>query len=205
MAQVRTWIAGFLKRHKARFGPNDWPDGGDPEDNREFVKLWVTAFATREVTEAEADEASRLLAPTPPNFRREHIPAVVAKVEEIRRAKGGGLTSGTREAAREASKGCVHCGGEGLAGIWALAPDDSRRIPRTAAAYCVCAHGRWIKRRHAEQDVRRLIEFGDVLEGNIPGWSDWPPDVPRIGQATDAVAPSRAEINAMFRPAGARA
>jgi hypothetical protein len=206
MANVRRWIGDFLARHRAKFNPSDWPAEDAAEENREFLLGWITAFATREVTEAEADEASRLLVRTPPNWRREHVPAVLAKVDEIRRQKGGGESS-SREAAREASRGCPHCGGEGLTGIWSESPDDARRIPRTASAYCVCPHGRWIKRRHAEQEptlLKRIFDLGDVLDGSVAGWCSWPPDLERPpGDAKPAPAPglvpSRASINAMFR------
>lgn len=211
MALVKTWIAGFLKRHKAKFAPHDWPDGTDSEDSKAFLQGWVTAFSLKGITEAEAEEASCLLTTSPPNFRREHVPAVVGKVEEIRQSKGAGHASGTREAAREASRGCVYCGGDGLATAWAEAPDDARRIPPTVAAFCCCQHGRWMKRTHVEKDpgmLRKVLDFVAVLEGDCPGWSDWPPDLPRIGEASTAPAPSvsRAAVNEMFKvPSGAKA
>jgi hypothetical protein len=204
MALVKTWIGGFLMRHRGRFGPNDWPADEASDESRAFLQGWITAFATREVTEAEAEEASRLLTSAPPSWRREHIPAVVGKVEELRRAKGGGSSHGNREAARDASRSCVHCGGEGLATAWAEDPGPEKRLPPAVAAFCVCASGRFFRRSHAEKDpamLRKILDFGDVIDGSLPGWSDWPPGVPRpeaVPEPTPSV-PSRSEINAIFR------
>jgi hypothetical protein len=206
MALVKHWIDGFLVRHRARFAPNDWPREEATDENREFLRGWITAFATREVTEAEADEASRLLVATPPSWRREHIPALLAKVEEIRKSRGGAPTS-TREAARDASRDCPHCGGEGLATAWAEAQDPAKRIPATVASYCICAHGRWIRRSHAERDpamLRRIPDFAAVQAGDVPGWLDWPPGVRRPEAIAAPQAVHRSAISEMFRvPEGA--
>ena len=63
---VKDWIMGFLDRHQARFAPHDWPADGAAEEWREFTKGWITALALRQVTEAEADDASSRLAARPP-------------------------------------------------------------------------------------------------------------------------------------------
>jgi hypothetical protein len=83
---VKDWISGFLDRHRARFNPPDWPD---PETGEwvEYVKGWITAFATKQISEAEADEASRLLVLTPPRWRQDHIPALVSAVLTVRGQK----------------------------------------------------------------------------------------------------------------------
>jgi len=213
MARVRQWIGGFLKRHKARFDPRDWPPVEEAEDYRVFVEMWLTAFATREVVEAEADEASRALGPTPPNFRREHLPMVLATIEASRQRRGVQPVTSTREAARDASRDCPHCGSEGLAVAWAECPDAARRIPETVAAHCVCAHGRFIRKIHAEKSpemLRRIPDFGEVLDRVKPGWLPHPPGRPELAAVpdddsvpmeTDPVrAITRAEIAAMFRP-----
>jgi hypothetical protein len=201
MALVKQWIGGFLKRHKARFSPHDWPTGDDAEESREYLLCWITAFATRLVTEAEADEASRLLGPTPPNFRREHLPMVLDRVEEIRRSRGGPAAgTSTREVARDVSRGCPHCGSDGLAMAWSESPDPLRRIPETVAAYCVCPHGRWIKRAHAEKSpemLRKIPDFAQVLDGLAPGWLDHPPGRPEFsvgyyGEPADVADPEPA-------------
>jgi hypothetical protein len=83
---VKDWIIPFLDRHRARFNPPDWPD---PETGEwiEYVKGWITACATKQISEAEADEASRLLVLTPPRWRQDHIPALVSAVLAVRGQK----------------------------------------------------------------------------------------------------------------------
>jgi hypothetical protein len=182
MSLVKNWINGFLRRHKARFAPGDWPTGEDSEEVREFVKTWVTAFATRQVTEAEADEASQALGANPPNFRREHLQAVVGRIEATRNAQGGQGGASTREAAKEQSRGCGSCGSEGLASVFHPFPSHEHKISASVAAYCVCAHGRWIKRAHSEKNpelLRKIPDLGDVLEGRT-GWLASPPDCPNL-------------------------
>jgi hypothetical protein len=211
MARIREWLPKFLKRHRGRFGPHDWPVD-DTEEYREYSMLWITQFATREVTEAEADEASRSLGATPPNFRREHLPAVVGAIEAIRRQRGVQPGAGTREVIRDESRNCPHCGGEGLATAWAAKPDVARKIPETVAAYCCCPSGRWVKRTHADKSpemLRRIPDFGEVLDGVKPNWLAHPPgrrelsppeeDEAPFEEADPARAVARAEIAEMFR------
>ena len=174
MALVKEWISGFLKRHKALFGPNDWPSGEDAEDARKWVGMWITAFATRQVTEPEADEASCLLGPSPPNFRREHLPAVLAMVDDLRKRRGGsnGAVPDSREAAEQASRHCDDCGGRsGLTTRYHPAPDPANRIPATVQGYCGCPFGRWVKRQHADHNPEYLRCFVDVVdEQHKPVW-----------------------------------
>ncbi len=87
---VRDWITGFLNSHRSRFHPGDWPRDESSDDALEFIRGWVTAFNLKGVTEAEADAASRTLVLDPPNFRREHIPRVIAAVEAARRERNAG-------------------------------------------------------------------------------------------------------------------
>lgn len=173
MALVRSWIYGFLERHRTRYAPIDWPNDFTTEDGLEFTKLWITAFATRQVTEDEADIASISLAAEPPNFRREHIPMVVHAIEASRQEQGKttGCPPNSLEAAQAALRamgGCfgpdpeidastgvlVHdnglgCGGTGLATRWHPKPDPAKRIGPTLQGYCTCPMGRWLKRTHA--------------------------------------------------------
>ena len=214
MARVRQWITGFMKRHRDRFKPNDWPDGQDDEESRVFADLWITAFATREVTEAEADEASKSLGETPPNFRREHLQMVVAAIMAMRAQRGVKPGSSTREAVRDESRDCPYCNGNGLTTVWAEMPDAARRIPETAAAYCCCPHGRFIKRTHADKSpelARSIPDLGEVLDGIKRGWLAHPPGCPEWlprealaelpRQAQDAArAVTKVEIAEMFRP-----
>jgi hypothetical protein len=202
-----------MKRHKARFNPHDWPDGQDDEDTAAFLGGWVAAFATQEVTAAEAEEASEALAVTPPNFRREHLPMVMAKITEIRQRRGVQPGTSSREAIRDASRNCPYCAGDGLAMAWAVKPDAARRISETVAAYCTCQHGRWIKRTHAEKSpemLRRILDFGEVLDGVKPGWLGHPPGRPELLATEPETTPpieaedqsravTKAAISEMFR------
>jgi hypothetical protein len=166
---VKEWIRGFLDRHKARFDPHDWPAFDSSDENTEFVRGWITAFATRQVTEPEADAASRRLTVSPPNFRREHIPMVVQAIEQLRAERNPGIPAGgTREAAKYASRDCPHCGGEGLATAYHPWPSAEHRVAPTSAAYCICPHGRYIKHVHSEHNpelLRRIPDFDHVLNG----------------------------------------
>jgi hypothetical protein len=100
-----------------------------------------------------------------------------------------------------------------LATAWASSPDPARRIPVTVAAYCVCSHGRWIKKAHAEKDaslLRWFPDFGEVLDGLRPAWLAHPPEREEWQPAEPAApvicdnperAVMRAQIATMFRPA----
>lgn len=202
MALVKSWIRGFLERHRARYGPMDWPNGFDTEDGLEFIKLWITALATRQVTEAEADNASMSLASEPPNFRREHIPMVVHAIDAARQEQGKtpGCPPNSLEAAQAALKalgGCfgpdpeidastgvlVHdnglgCGGSGLATRWHPRPDPAKRIGPTLQGYCTCPMGRWLKRTHdSNPDTKHLLRcyLDLVQEEHETFWWLWMP------------------------------
>lgn len=210
MARVKDWIGGFLQRHKARFAPHDWPADDATEEGREFLLGWLTGFATRVVTEDEANAASIALAATPPRFRNEHLPAVLGAIDATRKARGCEPGT-TREAVRYASLDCPHCGGDGLAMAWTVVPDELRKIPETIAAYCVCRHGRWIRQAHAEkhpEHIRRIPDFAAVLAGYTPDWLDHPPGHPEFSvnyRPAPALPPvetfDRAKFNQMFQPA----
>ena len=175
---VKDWIMGFLDRHQARFAPHDWPADGATEEWREFTKGWITALALRQVTEAEADDASSRLAARPPAWRREHIPAILEAIEAIRQERSGPAPQAmTRERVEHESKAAAHCGGGGLTSVWHPRPDPIAKVPETLAAYCICPMGRWIERIHRDHfpDVRaRWIDLADVLAGR----SEWRIDPP---------------------------
>lgn len=168
---IKNWISAFLRRHKARFAPHDWPGDGDEHSDEclEFIRGWITAFATKEISESEADEASRQLAATPPNFRREHLPMILATIEANRSRRGDADTASSRDAAALASRQCGYCGGAGLTLVDHIDPAPNE--PPTVSAYCTCPHGRWIKRKHAERTpeiLRRIPDAADALEGRGP-------------------------------------
>jgi hypothetical protein len=166
---VRDWLGGFLERHRARFSPHDWPAPAAEEESREFMLGWLSMLSRNGVTEQEADVASCRLMETPPNFRREHAPMVLEAVKQLRAERHQGndaSASSTRDVAKLASRECPHCGGEGLATAFHPWPNPEDRVAPTAAAYCVCAHGRWIKKNHAErcpEYIPRIVDLDYVV------------------------------------------
>lgn len=85
---MQPWIIAFMRVHCERFNPPDWPT--EPDALARFAFDWSEAFGKIGATEAEAMAASRLLTtrPNPPEFRREHIPRVVAAVLAVRGPSG---------------------------------------------------------------------------------------------------------------------
>lgn len=217
MAAVRQWIGGFLKKHRARFAPHDWPsaDGSEAgnEESKTFLQTWIGAFEDNNVTEGEADVASRLLGPTPPNWRREHLQMVMTKIWEQRKLQS---SSGTvQDAAREASSTCAYCGGSGLVVAWAVLPSRENRIPESVPAHCICKHGRWHRQACGDAGSRGVLDFADVLDGRTPGWLEHPPGRPELAvgyqppavlrETEPATVPfNRHSLGDMFRPSRAQ-
>lgn len=197
---IREWITGFLERHRALFSPHDWPTDGS-EEAAEYVKGWITAFATKQVSEPEASLASRRLVTTPPNWRREHIPAVVKMIEEIRKEKGGEAPAdSTREAAEFASRGCPFCSGVGMCPVYHPCPDPARKESPCVAAHCSCQAGQWMRKRLAETHpelLRRIPDLIAVAQGYStyqidPPWYDATAD-PKSFPGTRALVENLAE------------
>lgn len=181
MSLVKDWVGAFLQRHKARYGPGDWP--ADATEMRTYALAWITALACLEATEDEAEAASLSLLESPPRFRADHIANVTAAIK-VERERTGKSTHKheTRDDARNASKDCQYCGGEGLATVYHPQPDLSRRVPATSAAHCVCSHGRFIRhmlgmKSENASTLRRIPDLALVVNG-ASGWRlDPPPGV----------------------------
>lgn len=194
MTPVKNWIHGFLRRHKARFKPHDWPDSeSDAEEAREFMIMWLVAFEGKNVSEGEADIASRLLASTPPHWRRQHIEMVMAKVEDQREILSPATSEASdHKAAREASVTCAYCGGNGLTVAWAANP--SNRSPESVPAHCICKHGRWQKQACDVKfpgGFKGILDFADVLDGKVAGWLEHPPGHPELAVGSQMDRPGR--------------
>lgn len=184
MAQVKRWLDAFLLRHRARYGPHDWPMHGTEEFD-EFMTLWLTSFATGEVSESEADAASLRCAGDPPRFRNEHIVKVIDQVKALREERGAPAT--TREDARDRSRDCEYCCGNGLVSVYHPTPDHERRIPVSVGAHCICPHGRWMRRKLGEREedrhlMRRIPDFADVLDGRSIWLAEMPGVLPFDGK-----------------------
>lgn len=185
---VASWIRGFLRRHRARFDPHDWPTRDDVEESRVFLETWVDTFEDAGVTEGEADMASRLLASNPPRWRREHIERVMAKVREQR-----SLQAAEAKPAPEPASTCCYCSGIGLTIAWAANPSYEDRRPETAPAHCICKHGREQRASYLAKNPgsREILDYREVLDGRLPGWLDRPPTCPDLSAGALQQHPGR--------------
>lgn len=189
MSEVSKWIGGFLRRHRARFDPHDWPDpAADVEESRVFLQTWVDTFVDSGVTEAEADLASRLLAPTPPSWRRQHIAMVMDKVREQRT-----IQAAEAKPAPVPASTCCYCAGVGLTIAWHAHPSYEDRVPETTSAHCICRHGREQRAVYLARNPgsREILDFGDVLAGKLPDWLDRPPACPDLSAGALPDRPGR--------------
>jgi hypothetical protein len=199
MPLIRDWLDKFLTDHRARFAVHDWPDA-DSDDYRDFMIDWLEAFADLQVSEEEANRASKHLTLDPPSWKRNHLPAVLKTVRAMRLER-----SAPSEAARDiaeakaASVNCPHCDGGGLAyGFHPLPVPE--RTPKQVAAHCVCPMGRFMRNRVTIQDapsLKHIPDFAEILAGRSTWLKDDPSgyaaNVPLSGIASQpAPAPSQA-------------
>ena len=162
--RIRDWIEPFLVAHGERFKVHDWPFPGCDE-YIDFVGDWIEAFAGLGVSQDESNRASRRLALNPPNWRRDHLPAVMATVKAMRADRGQDTSALTRESALSASRNCPHCGGGGLAPV---VNRDPANKPPHCGSHCVCPMGRWMRTQLAQkypEDIRRIPDFQECLSG----------------------------------------
>lgn len=185
---IRDWIDDFLREHRNRFHPMDWP-ADRSEELAVLTADWIEAFCRAGVNQHEAHGASSRLLEQPPRFLREHLAAILAMVQtlrEDRRTTDPSLM--TREQAWADSKSCQECGGGGMVTVWHPEPEPGR-IPPTATAHCVCPYGRWMRKTLAEKDPETLRRFAD-LERIQFGQSRWllqPPGQPEFTHDRDAL------------------
>ena len=120
----KDWLQRFLRLHRDRFAPDDWPTVGN-NDYLEFGRLWLAAFRDEAVHESEANEASLKLGPNPPRFRPDHLPAVMKMIRQMRGqfletsndpklAETQRLT-GAKRIATDQSRRCQYCSPNGIA------------------------------------------------------------------------------------------
>src|SRR4051812_43994199 len=167
---VKDWLNLFMGRHAQRHVIQDWPDPRSEEWD-DLFRCWLMPLAKRNVSEAEANDASMTLAENPPRFGKDHLPALIGQIETTRALAAA---SGSKGFAEVSSKGCPYCRGEGLVVVFSALPGDrsrdDRRIPDSVAAYCVCPKGRWTMQNHANnpetaQVGRGTPDFQRVLDG----------------------------------------
>lgn len=203
MPPIRDWVLRFLNDHQLRFRPTDFPATGTIE-NREFVRLWMTAFADESVSEREAQAASAKLGTNPPRFRNDHLPAVIAIVRQARKTAPS-RTLDARQEAETASRSCLRCG-PGIDNPWAKAMGRvhvfhrryrgqpvlmmanqwgaTREVAVQTMAYCICPYGRWLKDHAGPDDPTPDLQ--DVIDGRLNGWLDREPVL-----ASDVSLPAR--------------
>ncbi len=113
-----------------------------------------------------------------PASDKKHFTALAAFAAEVVLAKEAAKRGGkprqdlsTHEGSKAASLGCERCHGGGLVTVFRR-PPVPERCPPAVAAHCVCAMGRWMRRRLEAQDpvlARRVVDLDLVLRGP----SDW--------------------------------
>jgi hypothetical protein len=176
MALIRSWLESFLAAHRERFNPHDWPDVSS-DDFHDFMIDWLEAFADLQVSEEEANRASKRLTLDPPSWKRNHLPAVLKTVRAMRMERNTPSEAAQNiETAKAASVNCPHCDGGGLAYCFHALPVPER-TPKQIAAHCICPMGRFMRGRIAVQDpvfFKRIPDFADVLAGR----STWLKDDP---------------------------
>jgi hypothetical protein len=195
---ARKWVSRLMTFYHEQLapGPDQWPEAGS-DDFREYEKIWDEALSDESIDDKQAFAAVRKLCrEAPPQWRREHLPAVI---EMVRRTKAENPAQGedgrpgpggeTRESAAEQSRSCVHCGCIGMTGVFHRDHKGGRvisvydragdivSVPSIVAAWCKCPLGRWIKANHQKRDpdtARRTVDFQDVLDGNSTWLADDP-------------------------------
>lgn len=194
------WLDGFLKKFVRRLKPPEWPEPGTDEYT-DYRDDWAYALRGHNVTEEEADEVLMRLRQDPPQWLREHLPKFLACVTAIRQERTAKGQADDRDTAFEASKGCPHCHGHGLATIFhpdyvgdalLVRPEMEGRERYAVArrsAHCVCAMGRWMRSKTRDLDVlSKIPDLTDILAGR----SRWLAADPTRDEAGEYRPPRRA-------------
>ena len=198
--KVIDFLDDFLKTHRGRYVPHDWPENGT-EEWIQYRRLWLSAFIERRVTKNEADTASVRCGSNPPRFRNDHLPRILNEIEAFRLANQILNVPDDRQGAADQSKYCQHCGGSGLRIVYHPRYDGCAVVTRNfkagavkepghVAATCMCAMGLWI-RNNIDDDVRkRMPENEKILNGQSAWLYDDPtssPDDPDVTCPRDIV------------------
>ncbi len=159
---VKDWLGEFLEKNWPAFGGRPWDR--DDQDCRQSWSTWMTALIEINAKRGETELAADLTA-----LRRDgqildspaaRLACIVAEIKSIRAANPVSMAQNERSAAQDASRDCVHCGGQGLVLI-------ERNPPGTVAAHCVCPMGRWLRGRTQQDMIRRIPDYGDSLADRI--------------------------------------
>jgi hypothetical protein len=186
---IDDWFYPWFGAHRERHPGMTFPLP-DTEAEANFTKSWITVFRKRGVhDEPIATEASEILAGERLKHSSEHFPRLVEIAVDLYRdktpvASASGAPLSDRDFAYAAAKGCPFCAGEGLCSVWHRAPDYAKRRPETAAAYCVCAMGKWVEGRHAGTFPRI-----PRLEAVLLGRTDWRLEPPGLAPVPADLSP----------------
>ena len=178
MCEIRDWLKDFMRRYRLLHNPNDWPEPGTMED-KDFAISWLEAFEDAGATQAQAETAMRRLLRNPPQWRRDHLPALLREIHAVRVASIAVPIGDDRETAANDPKtrSCDLCGGSGLAVVFHPQYDgapkaeyvdhfgESKLGPSTAPAHCICPLGRWIRGKLEEKLRSRFVDLKEVMDG----------------------------------------
>jgi hypothetical protein len=160
MPRVDSWFEDWVCRHIERVPRPDWPMPGS-----EFWETWRAALGRHKVDAPLADLASRAVAEAPPPYLDRQLGAVLDAARALRASDeaGPGAPAGDWAAAREASRDCADCAGEGQVSVY------HRTLPRSCAALCACPAGRWLDAdRSRRPELGRPLRLADVRAGRAP-------------------------------------
>lgn len=161
MAKVEEWFPTFAVRLIERIPRPDWPVSGS-----EYWDTLKESFVRHGVQEAEADQATSLLAEEPPKYVSQFIHEILAKVRALWASNQVTPEApNEREAAARLSADCDDCGGGvGLTVRFRKASrggvdSQGRPLPDRVVFYCRCALGRWVERNHRTRspEIRQRI------------------------------------------------
>lgn len=184
MSRMTDWFADWVEEHRARHPGAFLPDPST-DDGREHYATWLVNLRRRGVMDRDVlTLASQYLAGEVLKSPRDHLPTLIKLAVDIYKQRqvetGAAETSdpNSRETAERESRGCLGCGGIGLATVWSSRPDPIDRQCNTTAGYCDdCAMGRWLELSHRNKstDVRKRIRWRSELLRL--GWLDMPPGI----------------------------
>lgn len=175
------WLQGFYEAHCRRHPRSDWPEFNLDD---EFISSWLANFILHNVTRDEAEVASIQIAGKGVSYRNEHLSAILAAIDEIRRNRGNDRArelARTREDAARRSEDCPECNGDGRARRRFVIPDRYKNTFE-GSLFCRCPLGRfdenqyrqeWPEEREKRDDLQSRPDLWDRTI-SFHEWSDVP-------------------------------
>lgn len=155
---ISEWFQSWSKRHMRRFSFG--------EHDGETVAEWKQEFERLNVSETEAEEASRfLMANGPPSFKSKHLSALLAQVKAARQKFGGPV-----QTYRDRFGDCSLCSGTGMVIVpWLIHPRHGWNGRYTNSVYCTCGLGHWYHMEHSRRLKKVPMMLSDY-EQQVPEW-----------------------------------